>query len=74
MHCGASLSESLVHQMYMLVFVKECSMGILGSLYTLWWVSLIAGVGYKVKQWGGKWNGAMGVANSCNWHSCSRLC
>ena len=31
------------------------------------WVSLIAGVGYRVEQWGGKWDGTMGVANSCNW-------
>ena len=30
------------------------------------WVSPIAGVGYRVEQWGGKWDGTMGVANSCN--------
>ena len=58
--------------MYMPVFVEECSMGmsvlILGSLYTLFWVSLIAGVKYRVQRWGGEWDGMMGVANSCNWH------
>ena len=41
---------------------------ILGSLYTLCWVSLIAGVKYRVQRWGGEWDGMMGVANSCNWH------
>ena len=46
---------------------------ILGSLYILCWVSLIAGVGYRVQQWGGKWDGTVGVANSCNWCCCSRL-
>ena len=90
MHGGASLSElhgalvfhrkclekRLGHQMYMLVFVEECSMGmlILGLFYTLFWLSLIAEVGYRVEQWGRKWDGTMGVANSCNWHCCSRLC
>ena len=53
--------------MYMLVFVGECSMGMcmlnFGSLYTLCWLSLITGVGYRVKQWGGKWDGTMGVTN-----------
>ena len=44
------------------------------GLYTLCWVSLIAGVGYRVEQWGGKWDGTIGVANSCNWCCCSRLC
>ena len=38
---------------------------ILASLYTLYWVSLIAGVGYRVEQWGGKWDRTMGVANFC---------
>ena len=23
---------------------------------------------------GGEWDGTMGVANSCNWWCCSRLC
>ena len=32
------------------------------------WVSLIAGVEYRVQRWGGEWDGMMGVANSCNWH------
>ena len=56
--------------MYMPVLVEECSMGvlILGSLYTLCWVFLIAGVEYRVQRWGGGWDGMMGVANSCNWH------
>ena len=49
-------------------------MFILGSLYILCWVSLIAGDGYRVQQWGGKWDGTVGVANSCNWRCCSRLC
>ena len=44
------------------------------GLYTLCWVSLIGGVGYRVEQWGGKWDGMMGVANLCNWYCCSRLC
>ena len=35
---------------------------ILGSLYTLCWVSLIAGVEYRVQWWGGEWDGMMGVA------------
>ena len=45
--------EVIGHQMYMPVFVEECSMGMC-SLYTLCWVSLITGVGYRVEQWGGK--------------------
>ena len=45
---------------------------ILGSLYTLCPVSLIAGVGYRVEQWGRKWDERVGVANSCNWQCCSR--
>jgi len=54
------LGKRLGHQMYMPVFGEESSMGmwlidIMGSLYTLCWVSLIAGVGYGMKQWG--WNG-----------------
>ena len=49
-------------------------MVILGSLYMLCWVSLIAGVGYRVEKWGGKWDGTVGVADSCNWRCCSRLC
>ena len=89
MHCRASLSElqgalvfhrkcqgkKLGHQMYMLVFVEECSMGVCTSWVhrTLYRVSLIAGVGYRVEQWGGKWDGMMDVANLCNWH-CSRFC
>ena len=84
MHCGVSLSElrgalvfhrkclgkSLGHQKYMLVFVGEFSMGMCSSSVhcTQCWVSLITGVGYRVKQWGGKWDGTMGVANSCNCH------
>ena len=45
------LRKRLGHQMYIwTVFVEECSMG-MGSLYTLCWVSLIAGVGYRVEQW-----------------------
>ena len=31
-------------------------------------MTLITGVGYRVKQWGGKWDGMMGVANLCNCH------
>ena len=32
--------------------------------YYCWIVlSLIAGAGYRVEQWGGKWDGTMGVAN-----------
>ena len=31
-------------------------------------MTLITGVGYRVKQWGGKWDGTMGVANWCNCH------
>ena len=50
--------------MYIVVFVEECSMGMCS----------IAGVGYRVEQWGGKWDGMMGVANSCIWCCCSRLC
>ena len=38
---------------------------ILGSLYTVLSVSIITGVGYRVEQWGGKWDGTMVVANSC---------
>ena len=70
MHYGASLSElhgalvfhrmgkRLGHQMHMVVFVEECSMGIFSSWVhcTQCWVSLIAGVGYRVEQWGGKWD------------------
>ena len=55
-HRGCS-GKRLGHQKYMPVFVEECSMGyvlMLGSLYTLCWVSLINGVGYRVEQWG--WN------------------
>ena len=37
-------------------------------LYTLCPVSLITGLGYKVEQWGGKWDETVGVANLCNWH------
>jgi len=86
-HCGASLSKlqgglvfhrkclgkRLGHQMYVVVFVEECSMGMCSSWVhcTQCWV---AGVGYKVEQWGGKWDGTMGVANSCNSRCCSRLC
>ena len=64
------------------VFVEECTnvarvcawvCAHLG-VYTLCWVSLIGGVGYRVEQWGGKWDGMMDVANSCNWCCCSRLC
>ena len=40
-------------------------------LHTVLVVS-IAEVGYRVEQWGRKWDGTMGVANSCNWHCCSR--
>ena len=36
--------------------------------HALRWVSLIAGVEYRVQRWGGEWDGMMGVANSCNWH------
>ena len=65
-HCGASLSElhgalalhkkclgkMLGHQMYMVVFVEECSMGMCSSWVhcTQCWVSLIAGVGYRWKM------------------------
>ena len=41
---------------------------ILSLLYTLCQVAVIAGVVYGVKQWGGKWDGMVGVANSYNWH------
>ena len=34
-------------------------------------MSLLAGVGYRVQQWGGKRDGTMGVANSCNWWCCA---
>ena len=72
------LGKRLGHQMYMVVFVEECSMGIFSSwvhcTQFIVWVSLIAGVGYRVEQWGGKWDGTMGVANSSNWRCCSRLC
>ena len=65
-------------QMYMPVFVEECSMGMCSCwvhcMCILCQVPLIAGVGYRVEQWSGKWDGMMGVANLCNWHSCSRLC
>ena len=76
MHCGGSLSElhgalvfhrmgkRLGHQMYM-VFVEECSMGIFSSwVYCtqfIVWVSLMSGGGYRVEQWGRKWDGTMGV-------------
>ena len=55
--------------MYVVVFVEKCSMGMCSSWVhcTQCWVSLIAGVGYRVEQWGGKWDGTMGGANSCNW-------
>ena len=92
MHCGGSLSElqgALVfhrmgkrvgHQMYMVVFVEECSMCIFSSwVYCtqfIVWVSLISGVGYRVEQWGGKWDAWNDgcIANSCNWRCCLRLC
>ena len=51
------------------VFMEECSTDIYVHgliLHCVNWVSLIAGVGYRVEQWGGKWDGTMGVANSCN--------
>jgi len=71
------LGKKLGHQMYMVVFVEECSMCIFSSwvhcTQFIVWVSIIAGVGYRVEQWGGKWGGTMGVANSSNWR-CSRLC
>ena len=56
--------------MYMVVFVEECSMGMCSSWVhcTQCWVSLIAGVKYRVQWWGGEWDGMMGVANLCNWH------
>ena len=89
MHCRASLSElqgalvfhrkcqgkRLGHQMYMLLFVEECSMGMCSSWVhcTLCRVSLIAEVGYRMEQWGGKWDEMMDVANLCNWR-CSRFC
>ena len=70
-----SLGKRLGDQMYMPVFVEEHEyVLLLGSLYILCWVSLIAGVGYRVQQWGGKWDGTVGVANSRNWCCCSRLC
>ena len=31
-------------------------------------MTLITGLGYRVKQWGGKWDGTMDVVNSCNCH------
>jgi len=60
--------EEVGHEMYMPVFVEECSMVMCSSWVhcTQCWVSLITGVGYRVEQWGGKWDGTMGVANSCN--------
>ena len=58
MHCGASLSElhgalafGLGHQMYMVVFVEECSMGIFSS-----WVHC-AGVS---NRWSGIQGGTVG--------------
>ena len=54
------------------VFMEECSTDIylhgliLDCTHCVNWVSLIAGVGYRVEQWGGKWDGTMSVANSCN--------
>ena len=63
--------------MYMVVFVEECSMGMCSSWVHCThcvWASLIAGVGYRMEQWGGKWAEMMGVAKSCNWQCCSRLC
>ena len=49
------LGKRLGHQMYMVVFVEECSMGMcMGSSWahcTQCWVSLIAGVEYGVEQW-----------------------
>ena len=67
MHCGASVSElqcalvfhrkclgkRLEHQLQVR-HTGVCGgihVLILGSLYTLCWVSLIAGVGYRVEQW-----------------------
>ena len=44
------LGKRLGHQMYMVVSVEECSMGIFSSWVNctqlIVWVSLIAGVGY----------------------------
>ena len=70
------LAIRLGDQMYMVVFVEKSSMGMCSSWVhcTQCWVSLIAGVGYRVEQWGGKWDGMMSVANLCNWRCCSRLC
>ena len=58
------------------VFVEQCSIGMCSSWVhcTLCRVPIIAGVEYGVEQWGGKLDGTVGVANSCNWHCCSRLC
>ena len=68
---GEEVRASNVHASVL----EECSMGMCSSWAhcTLCWVSLIAGVGYRVEQWGGKWDGMMDVANLCNWH-CSRFC
>ena len=90
MHTGVSLSElqgafvfhrkflgkRLGHQIYMVVFSEEYTAWVCAHLWFIahCWVSLITGVGYGVKQWGGKWDGMVGVANSCNWNCCSRLC
>ena len=46
------LGKRLGHQMYMVVFVEECSMGIFSSwvhcTQFIVWASLIAAVGYRV--------------------------
>ena len=75
MHCGASLSElhgalvfhtkclgkRLGHQIYVPLFVEDCSMGMCSSWVHFTWLSLIAKVGYRVEQWGRKWDGTMAV-------------
>ena len=49
------LGKRLGHQMYMVVFVEECSMSMCSSrvhcTQFIVWVSLIAGVGYRMERW-----------------------
>ena len=49
------------------------------AAYYCWIVHTVLGVsnrwsGIQGGTVGGKWDGMMGVANSCNWYCCSRLC
>ena len=70
------LGKRLGHQMYMWRNVAWVSslLGFIVHSSLCCMVSLITEVGYRVEQWGGKWDGTMGIANSHNWRCCSRLC